>query len=195
MDTNKDLKLKSAENRAKAFSKIANQHGIHYSSLPIGMSRNKLNQSNYSKKFPQIKPFAAFFENLLLVENPQGKGAYSTIRHQVKLFVDAGIGQFNIALKKEKSPRGHFVDVSHHIDLLFKDVLKGEQIIEYPIFYVWLKSQERPSEILVLEKKRQLITTIKTENESGVVERASVDNKDGAASEEAAETNDMPVPV
>lgn len=50
MDTNRDLKLKSAENRAKTFSKIANQLGIQYSSLPIGMSRNKLNQSNYSKK-------------------------------------------------------------------------------------------------------------------------------------------------
>lgn len=50
METNRDLKVKSAENRAKAFSKVANQLGIHYSSLPIGMSRNKLNQSNYSKK-------------------------------------------------------------------------------------------------------------------------------------------------
>ncbi|KAL0141029.1 hypothetical protein V8B55DRAFT_1512412 [Mucor lusitanicus] len=161
METNRDLKVKSAENRAKAFSKVANQLGIHYSSLPIGMSRNKLNQSNYSKnlkqifwsiEIPSIKPFSAFFENLLLAENPQGKGAYSTIRHQVKLFIDAGIDQFNIALKKEKSPRGHFVNVTHQINDIFKDVLKGEQIIEYPIFYVWLKSQEQPSEILTEEE-------------------------------------------
>lgn len=117
-------------------------------------------------RFPQIKPFSAFFENLLLSENPQGKGAYSTIRHQVKLFIDAGIDQFKIALKKEKSPRGHFINVTTHIDQLFKDVLKGEQIIEYPIFYVWLKSQEQPSEILVLEDKKQpLITTINSEQE------------------------------
>lgn len=50
METNRDLKVKSAENRARAFTKVANQLGIHYSPLPIGMSRNKLNQSNYSKK-------------------------------------------------------------------------------------------------------------------------------------------------
>lgn len=117
-------------------------------------------------RFPQIKPFSAFFENLLLAENPQGKGAYSTIRHQVKLFIDAGIDQFNIALKKEKSPRGHFVNVTHQINDIFKDVLKGEQIIEYPIFYVWLKSQEQPSEILVLEDKKQpLITALHSEQE------------------------------
>lgn len=119
----------------------------------------------------------------MLAENPQGKGAYSTIRHQVKLFIDAGIDQFNIALKKEKSPRGHFVNVTHHIDQLFKDVLKGEHIIEYPIFYVWLKSQEQPPEILFLEDKKQpLITTInseqgKADDVEGVVEYESEEVK------------------
>ncbi|KAG1110096.1 hypothetical protein G6F42_015442 [Rhizopus arrhizus] len=223
METNRDPKVKSAENRAKAFSKVANQLGIHYSSLPVGMSRNKLNQSNYSKNlkqifwsievnfcfngkkerylehsFPQIKPFSAFFENLLLAENPQGRGAYSTIRHQVKLFIDAGIDQFNIALKKEKSPRGHFVNVTHQINHIFKAVLKGEQIIEYPIFYVWLKSQEQPSDILVLEDKKQpLITTLHSEHEKAEedvvehksVEEAGLDEVEGTVTEAVDETN------
>ncbi|EPB84688.1 hypothetical protein HMPREF1544_08561 [Mucor circinelloides 1006PhL] len=225
METNRDLKVKSAENRAKAFSKVANQLGIHYSSLPVGMSRNKLNQSNYSKNlkqifwsievnfcfngkkerylehsFPQIKPFSAFFENLLLAENPQGRGAYSTIRHQVKLFIDAGIDQFNIALKKEKSPRGHFVNVTHQINHIFKDVLKGEQIIEYPIFYVWLKSQEQPSDILVLKDKKQpLITTLHSEHEKAEedvvehksVEEAGLDEVEGTVTEAVDETNNV----
>lgn len=50
MDTTKDLQGKAAENRAKMFCKSAIQMGIKFSSLPVGMSRHKLNQSNYSKK-------------------------------------------------------------------------------------------------------------------------------------------------
>lgn len=50
MDTSKDLQGKAAENRAKMFSKSAIQMGVDFSSLPVGMSRHKLNQSNYSKK-------------------------------------------------------------------------------------------------------------------------------------------------
>lgn len=185
MDTTKDLKGKAAENKSRVFSKHANGLGIHYSALPVGMSRHKLNQSNYSKNlkqifwsievnfcrgdkkerylehsFPSIKPFTAFFDNLLFAESPQGKGSYGIIRHQVKDFVDAGLNHFMVALKKEKAPRGHFVNMSQVMDLQFIDILKGETIIEYPVFYVWLKTDETPKDILVLEDKKQLITTI-----------------------------------
>lgn len=50
LSTDKDLKGKAAENRARMFSKSANALGINFSCLPVGMSRHKLNQSNYSKK-------------------------------------------------------------------------------------------------------------------------------------------------
>lgn len=50
LNTTKDLQGRAAENRTKMFIKGANQLGIHFSSLPAGMSRHKLNQSNYSKK-------------------------------------------------------------------------------------------------------------------------------------------------
>jgi hypothetical protein len=119
-----------------------------------------------SPSFPSNKPFYAFFENLLLSENPQGKGEYGIIRHQVKDFITAGIDQFSIALKKEKAPRGHFVNVTNELDALFRDVLRGEVIIEYPIFYIWLKNEEQPSDVLVLEEKKTkpLITAIRTDN-------------------------------
>lgn len=122
--------------------------------------------SNLVYSFPSNKPFHAFFENLLLSENPQGKGEYGLIRHQVKEFVEAGIDQFNIALKKEKAPRGHFVNVTNELDALFRDVLKDEVIIEYPIFYIWLKSEEQPADVLVLEEKKTkpLITPVRTDN-------------------------------
>lgn len=68
--------------------------------------------------------------------------------------------QFMIALKKEKAPRGHFVNMTHVTDLQFKDILKGETIIEYPIFYVWLKTDETPKDILVIEDKKQLIAVL-----------------------------------
>ncbi|KAI8070605.1 uncharacterized protein B0P05DRAFT_550358 [Gilbertella persicaria] len=180
LDNLRDLKAKGAENRARTLSKFANQLGIHFSYLPIGMSRSKLNQTNYSKNlkqifwsvevnfckdqkreryiehsFPSNKPFYAFFENLLLCNNPQGKGAYATIRHQLRNFIVAGIDQFVIALKKEKAPRGHFVDMTTVLHALFRDVLKDEQVIEFPIFYIWLKQDPQPSEVLVLEQKKQ----------------------------------------
>lgn len=114
----------------------------------------------YYDRFPSIKPFTAFFDNLLFAESPQGKGSYGIIRHQVKDFVEAGMDQFMVALKKEKAPRGHFVNMSQVMDFQFIDILKGETIIEYPVFYVWLKTDETPKDILELEDKKQLIATI-----------------------------------
>ncbi|KAI9334803.1 hypothetical protein BD770DRAFT_332690, partial [Pilaira anomala] len=158
--TSKELQGRAAENKTKMFVKGANQLGIRFSSLPAGMSRHKLNQSNYSKKFPSGKVFHALFENMLFSETPFGKGSYGIIRHQVKDFVEAGIDQFMVALKKEKAPRGHFVNVTNVLNLDFKDILKGETIIEYPIFYIWLKSDAMPKEIITLEEKKQLIAVI-----------------------------------
>lgn len=97
---------------------------------------------------------------MLFSETPFGKGSYGIIRHQVKDFVEAGIEEFMVALKKEKAPRGHFVNVTNVLNLNFKDVLKGETIIEYPIFYIWLKSDAMPKEITTLEEKKQLIAVI-----------------------------------
>ncbi|KAI9478350.1 MAG: hypothetical protein EXX96DRAFT_484705 [Benjaminiella poitrasii] len=181
INTVKELKHRGAQARAKILYSIANELGIRYSALPMGMSRNKLNQSNYSKRFPNNKPFYAFFENLLLSENPFGKSSYGIIRHQLKEFVDAGIDQFMIALKKEKAPRGHFVNVTEMLHSTFKDVLKGEQIIEYPIFYIWLKNEERPSDILALEDKKLLITEIQSTNQ--LVTEVKEEEKKGANEE------------
>lgn len=50
LNTSKELQGRAAENKTKMFVKGANQLGIRFSSLPAGMSRHKLNQSNYSKK-------------------------------------------------------------------------------------------------------------------------------------------------
>lgn len=136
--------------------------------------------------FPSGKPFHAFFENLLFSETPVGKGSYGIIRHQVKDFVEAGIAQFNVALKKEKAPRGHFVNVTSALDSTFKQVLKGENIIEYPIFYIWLKSDDMPKEILVLEDKKMLIAEIKSEDtisDTSAVQEA----EEGTAIEETVE--------
>ncbi|CAO3635916.1 unnamed protein product [Mucor hiemalis] len=217
MDTTKDLKGKAAENKARMFCKNANQLGIHFSSLPVGMSRHKLNQSNYSKNlkqifwsievnfcrqdkkerylehsFPSIKPFTSFFDNLLFAESPQGKGSYGIIRHQVKDFVEAGIDQFMIALKKEKAPRGHFVNMTHVKDLQFIDILKGETIIEYPVFYVWLKTDETPKDIIVLEDKKQLIATIsesstETTVDESLAEVNKSDTEEGLIRQESTE--------
>jgi uncharacterized protein YueI len=123
--------------------------------------------------FPSNKPFYAFFENLLLSATPQGKGEYGIIRHQVKDFIEAGIDQFTIALKKEKAPRGHFVNVTNELDALFRDVLKGEVVIEYPIFYIWLKNEEQPTDVLVLEEKKTkpLITAVREDAEVNTADK------------------------
>lgn len=96
----------------------------------------------------------------MLADNPQGKGEYQLIRHELSDFITTGIDNFVIALKKEKAPKGHFVDMTSLLHTTFDDVLKGETIIEYPIFYIWPKSDEKPAEISVLEEKKQLISVI-----------------------------------
>ncbi|KAG2204121.1 hypothetical protein INT47_011604 [Mucor saturninus] len=187
-DTSKSVQGKAAEARAKVFNRTANQMGIHFTSLPAGMSRHKLNQSNYSKNlrqifwsmevnfcredkkerflehsFPSGKPFEAFFQNLLFAEKPIGKSNFGITRHQLKDFISAGMEQFVVALKKEKAPRGHFVHVTDMLHQPFKDVLKSETIIEYPIFYIWLKSDGLPKEVVTLEEKKQWIAVVKDE--------------------------------
>lgn len=128
----------------------------------------------------------------MFAESPQGKGSYGIIRHQVKDFVEAGIDQFMIALKKEKAPRGHFVNMTHVKDLQFIDILKGETIIEYPVFYVWLKTDETPKDIIVLEDKKQLIATIsesstETTVDESLAEVNKSDTEEGLIRQESTE--------
>jgi hypothetical protein len=125
---------------------------------------------------------------LLFSATPQGKSSYGIIRHQLKDFINVGMDQFVIALKKEKAPRGHFVNVTDVLDSLFKDVLKGETIIEYPIFYIWLKSDDVPKEVISLEEKKMLIMAVKEEEETAV-EEGTVE--DATATEEIETEEDI----
>lgn len=51
LHVDREVRTKNAETKQKQFAKIVKQMGINYYSLPLGMSRNKLNQSNFSKKY------------------------------------------------------------------------------------------------------------------------------------------------
>lgn len=145
----------------------------------------------FTFSFPSNKSFHAFFENLLFSATPQGKSSFGIIRHQVKDFIEAGMDQFVIALKREKAPRGHFVNVTHVLDSLFKDVLKGETIIEYPIFYIWLKEDQVPKEVMSLEEKKMLIVPVVKEEdkeaEDVVAEMDTVQDNDVSVKEEEKE--------
>lgn len=90
-------------------------------------------------RFPSAKPLRGFFDNLLFTETPQGKGAYSVIRYQAKDFVNAGIERFIVALKKPEGPKDTFIDLTPHLDRTWKDLLRGERIIEFPTLYIWLQ--------------------------------------------------------
>lgn len=136
---------------------------------------------------------------MLFADNPIGKSSYAITRHQLKDFICAGMDQFVIALKKEKAPRGHFVNVTDMLEQPFKDVLKSETIIEYPIFYIWLKSDGLPKEVITLEDKKQLIAVVKEDNKQESVElkegpveakEVSVETK-SADTEEAAQEEEL----
>jgi hypothetical protein len=88
--------------------------------------------------FPGGKPFSAFFNNLLYAEKPLGKSDFNIIRHQLKVFVSAGLDQFIVGLKREK----HKEFVLCNLDLSLNEILKGEEVIEYPIVHIWLKGHE-----------------------------------------------------
>lgn len=97
---------------------------------------------------------------MLFSDTPVGKGSYGVTRHQLRHFIEAGLEQFVVALKKEKAPRGHFINVTNALDHCFKDVLKNETIIEYPIFYIWLEADGLPKDVTTLEEKKLLIAPV-----------------------------------
>lgn len=112
-------------------------------------------------RFPGNRTCNDFFQNILFFDTPRGKDSYSIIRHQLKYFIDAGLHQFKVALKKEKAPKGHFVDITDVMDMSFLDILRGEVIVEYPTLHIWLKSDPQPTDILLLEEKRVLVRPLK----------------------------------
>lgn len=117
--------------------------------------------NNIVIRFPGNRTCNDFFQNILFFDTPRGKDSYSIIRHQLKYFIDAGLHQFKVALKKEKAPKGHFVDITDVMDMSFLDILRGEVIVEYPTLHIWLKSDPQPTDILLLEEKRMLVRPIK----------------------------------
>ncbi|EIE92497.1 hypothetical protein RO3G_17095 [Rhizopus delemar RA 99-880] len=159
--TNRDFISSYTKNKLKTLNRQANYLGIKHFSLPIGMTRHQQNQSNYNSKFPGNRTCKDFFQNILFFDTPRGKDSYSIIRHQLKYFIDAGLHQFKVALKKEKAPKGHFVDITDVMDMSFLDILRGEVIVEYPTLHIWLKSDPQPTDILLLEEKRVLVRPLK----------------------------------
>ncbi|KAI9311696.1 hypothetical protein BX666DRAFT_1994556 [Dichotomocladium elegans] len=152
--------------RDRALLKKIRFTGVDYDMLPVGMSRHKINQTNYSTNFhtifwtiecffcrhgkverivehsfPSSRPLRSFFDNLLISEHPQGKGSFSTYRYQVRDFVEAGIDQFVVGLKKPHGPKNTYVDLTPHLNRFFKDILRGERIIEFPTLYIWLQGE------------------------------------------------------
>lgn len=117
--------------------------------------------NNVVIRFPGNRTCKDFFQNILFFDTPRGKDSYSIIRHQLKYFIDAGLHQFKVALKKEKAPKGHFVDITDVMDMSFLDILRGEVIVEYPTLHIWLKSDPQPTDILLLEEKRVLVRPLK----------------------------------
>ncbi|KAF7724168.1 hypothetical protein EC973_001240 [Apophysomyces ossiformis] len=161
-----DQEIKLQQGRAKALVRHARHLGILYDHLPIGMSRRKINTSNFNSgkrtifwtmecyfchkgqkervvdhSFPGIKPLSAFFENLLFTETPQGKGSYAIIRHQNRPFVEAGLSRLVVGLKKEKAPDQTYTDVTLELDKPLNEILRGQRIIEFPTWYIWLEGE------------------------------------------------------
>ncbi|KAI8883766.1 hypothetical protein K501DRAFT_249096 [Backusella circina FSU 941] len=155
--------VKRKTQKVKSLERQIKELGILHRTLPAGMSRHKLNQTNYSNmskqiywtidthfcidgrqerflehSFPGGKPFSAFFDNLLYVEKPLGKSDFAIIRHQLKVFAAAGLDQFVVALKREKSKEF----VLCNLDSSLNEILKGEEVIEYPTVHIWLKGHE-----------------------------------------------------
>ncbi|KAI7871544.1 hypothetical protein BDF14DRAFT_1696444, partial [Spinellus fusiger] len=130
---------KHAQSKTKQLVHQARQMKIMYDVLPAGMSRNKLNTSNYSPKIPSGLTLRSFFENMLFAEKPIGKTSYTLFRYQVQEFIDAGMDHCVIGLRKEGVAKRVHVDITHCLDKPLSMVLQGERIIEFPILSVWLK--------------------------------------------------------
>lgn len=199
--------------RIKFLEKQAKFNHINLLHLPVTMTRHRNNQSNYSPMKKQIfwtievhfcamgkkdrflehsvpssKTLLFFFENMLLAENPLGKGSYGIMRHQLKQFIQAGLDRFVVGLKKENSPQGHFVNVTPLLNASINNVLRGETVIEYPSFYVWLEG-EVPENIRLEEKKIDLnthTTDVKMEDNAQITD-VITDNYSAVKTENATE--------
>ncbi|CAO3630937.1 unnamed protein product [Cunninghamella blakesleeana] len=171
------------DQKKKAIIKNARQAGIVYDMLPSGMSKHKLNRTNYSIKCRQIfwtiefvfclddqnerilehscmgsRTLREVLTNMLFSENPQGKNSYATIRYQARHFIEAGIDQWLFGLKKEGcTDRNSFTNLTNLLDeKISTSVLKYERIIEYPTIYIWLKDHMDPSLQLVDKQKVEM---------------------------------------
>ncbi|KAI8390914.1 uncharacterized protein BYT42DRAFT_554878 [Radiomyces spectabilis] len=163
--TTSNRNSKSKDAKLRLLVRQARQLGILYDVLPAGMSRRKQSQTIYSQNSKQLfwtvecffchsdhqervlehsishrKSLREFLNNLLFVENPVGGGSYGAIRHQLRDFTLANMDNLVIGLKKE-GQRRTFINVTNLLDLSMADVLRGERIIEFPTFYVWLAGQ------------------------------------------------------
>lgn len=98
-----------------------------------------------------LKTLRAIFENMLLAEEPQGKGEFAVIRYQAREFIEKGIDKLAFGLKKEGGRAKTFVNLKPHMDRRLKDILRGERIIEFPIIHVWMEDTMDPD--IVLEEK------------------------------------------
>ncbi|CAO3634548.1 unnamed protein product [Cunninghamella echinulata] len=168
--------------KKKAVIKHARASGIIYDMLPSGMSKHKLNRTNYSLKCRrifwtiefvfclddkkervlehaciEIKTLREILNNILFSDKPQGKNSYATIRYQLRHFIEAGMDQWSIGLKKEGgNNRNTFTNLTTLLDDKLMALLKYERIIEYPTINIWLKDHIDPSLQLMDKQKVDL---------------------------------------
>ncbi|KAG1451723.1 hypothetical protein G6F46_009599 [Rhizopus delemar] len=156
--TNRDFISSYTKNKLKTLNRQANYLGIKHFSLPIGMTRHQQNQKLMYSYVDQGRSIGQLNQSIIAITRNINTW---NMDFQLKYFIDAGLHQFKVALKKEKAPKGHFVDITDVMDMSFLDILRGEVIVEYPTLHIWLKSDPQPTDILLLEEKRVLVRPLK----------------------------------
>ncbi|KAG1046953.1 hypothetical protein G6F43_010578 [Rhizopus delemar] len=156
--TNRDFISSYTKNKLKTLNRQANYLGIKHFSLPIGMTRHQQNQKLMYSCVDQGRSIGQLNQSIIAITRNINTW---NMDFQLKYFIDAGLHQFKVALKKEKAPKGHFVDITDVMDMSFLDILRGEVIVEYPTLHIWLKSDPQPTDILLLEEKRVLVRPLK----------------------------------
>lgn len=144
----------------------AQRRGIKYELLPPGMQRRKQNSSRFDRRsrtifwhihwhFPAAKESVHDLRvseqtplKQILQQHISLAPGNSVKRHALRLYVEAGLENLQILMKKEHCPANKSEFHQLDIDKFLRQQLSGKAVVEFPVLIVLLPEEEKKYSIM-----------------------------------------------
>lgn len=144
----------------------AQRRGIKYELLPPGMQRRKQNSSRFDRRsrtifwhihwhFPAAKESVHDLKvseqtplKQILQQHISLAPGNSVKRHALRLYVEAGLENLQILMKKEHCPANKSEFHQLDIDKFLRQQLSGKAVVEFPVLIVLLPEEEKKYSIM-----------------------------------------------